>query len=87
MNNGKGTILIRDKSGKVMENRNAYWNAGTHNTALNGVKLFVGHDEANIKFSGSYRNNCLVKYVKYFPNAVCTVDESAKLQDCSADKC
>jgi len=37
--------------------------------------------------SGSYSNNCEVKYFKYFANSVCTEEDLAKLADCSDDDC
>jgi len=38
---------------------------------LNGTILYAGHDTPN-KYSGSYKNNCKVKYFKYFQNSVCS---------------
>jgi len=52
-----------------------------------GSYFYAGHDDANRPFSSSYYNNCRVKYVKYFPNAICTDDEIKKFADCSDDKC
>jgi len=42
--------------------------------SLKDLTLYAGHDVPN-NWSGSYKNNCDVKYVKYFNNAVCSLKE------------
>jgi len=41
---------------------------------LEGHTLFAGHDGSNKKMYSGYYNNCEVKYVKYFNNAICTME-------------
>jgi len=54
---------------------------------LDGKKFWVGHDNANKKFTSSYMNNCEVRYFKYFNGAVCNNSEMDKHSDCSDDGC
>jgi len=54
---------------------------------LDGLTIYAGHDKANRQYSGSYYNNCKVKYFKHFAGQACTNNEINKFADCSADKC
>jgi len=69
------TTIIRTRDGKVKETKNHNWNKGQYDMELNGKTLWAGHNDANKRFSGSYNNSCDVKYVKFFVNAVCTMEE------------
>jgi len=70
-----------------MEKRVHMFSGGTYNFDLKGKTLWAGHDNSNKRLSGSYVNNCQVKYLKYFTNSICSDAEIKKLADCSADKC